>query len=83
MSEINKSPAPPKHPEFMSARSHTFPLSQQRTNSERKKMYFSKALSQLVVDLESFSQFSIQFYSVFQSLTMGTILPTFLLLCVR
>jgi hypothetical protein len=26
----------------MSARSHTFPLSQQRTNDERKKMYFSK-----------------------------------------
>lgn len=42
MSEINKSPAPPKHPEFMSARSHTFPLSQQRTNDEGKKMYFSK-----------------------------------------
>lgn len=42
MPEINKSLPSTKHPEFMSARSHTFPLSQQRTNDERKKMYFSK-----------------------------------------
>lgn len=42
MSEINKSLPSTKHPEPMSARSHTFPLSQQRTNGERKKMYFSE-----------------------------------------
>lgn len=48
MSEINKSTPPPKHPEFMSARPHTFPLPQQRTNSERKKMYFSEDVTSLI-----------------------------------
>ena len=42
MSEINKSLPSTKHPEFMSARSHTFPLSQQRTNDHGNKMCFTK-----------------------------------------
>lgn len=42
MSEIYKSLPSTKHPEHMSARTRTFPLSRQRTNSERKKMYFSE-----------------------------------------